>query len=375
MLTVIPAAPALAPARPTGVGARLGRTLDAERLLVEHDEFVAGLPCRSQAKYLRRRGGERLLAAHPDVQVWMSRPVADRIAEARRLQAWPFLSWCFATGRLVPELDLLAGKGKGGHFSVWARLHPDDMRRVHRAAAGFDWCPEWRARITDNAFPLVCLTQSTILDRVTAEDLDAVEEAIGSATMLTGIHRQHWLTQHRGVRALCYQLGLVDDPPTHSNLRRTAPAQRADRITQPEIRRVVARYLSTIAATLRPATVASRAASLTVLASWLADTHPEVTSLRALSRGHLEAFCTFNASRACRGRRARQNRPISVTHHAHTVADLRCFFDDLTAWGWAERPDPAAAAPQGHSPTTSAAAPRVGTGRRHRVDVCGRRPR
>lgn len=232
MLTAAPAAPAAAPAGPAG--ANTPRSLDRKRLLAEHAAFVAGLPCRNQAKYLRRRGGERLLAAHPNLQVWMSRPITDRIAEARRLQAWPFLSWCFATGRLVPELDLLAGKGKGGHFSLWARLHADDMRRVEQAAAGFDWCGEWRARITDNAFPLVCLTRSTILDRITAEDLDAVEEAIGSATMLTGIHRQHWLTQHRGVRALCYQLGLVDDPPPHPNLRRTAPAQRADRIAQPD---------------------------------------------------------------------------------------------------------------------------------------------
>ncbi len=129
--------------------------LDPRRLLAEHDAFVAGLPCRDQAKYLRRRGAERLLVAHPDLQVWMSRPVTDRIAQARRLQAWPFASWCFATGRLVPELDLLAAKQQGGHFSLWARLHPDDMCRVHQAATAFDWCAEWRARITDNAFPLV----------------------------------------------------------------------------------------------------------------------------------------------------------------------------------------------------------------------------
>jgi hypothetical protein len=84
--------------------------------------------------------------------------------------------------------------------------------------------------------------------------------------------------------------------------------------------------------------VTSRAASLTVLANWLAETHPNVTSLRSLTRAHLEAFCTFNASRRCRGRMAGQNRPISITHHARTITDLRCFFDDLTAWGWAERP-------------------------------------
>ncbi|MDP8970194.1 MAG: hypothetical protein M3N52_06820, partial [Actinomycetota bacterium] len=145
MLTAVPAAPADSPAGPPGLRGPDGRTLDPERLLAEHDAFVAGLPCRSQAKYLRRQGAERLLGAHPDLRMWMSGPAGDRIAEARRLQAWPFLSWCFATGRLVPELDLLAGKGRGGHFSLWARLHTDDMRRVHQGATGFDWCPEWRA--------------------------------------------------------------------------------------------------------------------------------------------------------------------------------------------------------------------------------------
>jgi hypothetical protein len=70
-------------------------------LLQQHaPAFVAGLPCDDQAKRLRRAGAERLLARHPDLQGWMGRPTADRIAEARRLYAWPFLSWCFAIGAI-----------------------------------------------------------------------------------------------------------------------------------------------------------------------------------------------------------------------------------------------------------------------------------
>lgn len=334
MLTAVAESPAGQPI----LGSPDVQILDVGLLLAEHDAFLAGLTCQDQAKFLRRRGARLLLAAHPDLHAWMARPVSDRIVEVRRLQAWPFLSWCFATARLIPQVDLLAGKQKGGHFSLWAQLHPDDMRRVHDAASSFDWGDEWRMRITDNAFPLLCMTRAVTLEQVTVEDLVAVEDAIGSSPMLTAIHRQHWLTQHRGVWALCYQLGLVDDPPVHPNTRARTPEQRAAGIAQPEMRRVIARYLTTIAATLRPATVASRAASLTVLAGWLAMFHPEVSSPRSLTREQMEAFCTFNASRLCRGRHARRNRPISVTHHAHTIADLRCFFDDITAWGWAERP-------------------------------------
>jgi site-specific recombinase XerD len=327
------AAPAAGPLVQT-----LSDRLEPQRLLVDHDAFVAGLACRDQAKRLRRRGAQRLLSMHPDLRAWMARPVADRIAQARALQAWPFLSWCFATGRLVPELDLLAGKGQGGHFSLWARLHPDDMRRVRDAAAVFDWVAHWRLRITDNAFPLVCLTRSVTLQTMTAVDLDAVEDAIAASVMLTGIHRQHWLSQHHGLRAVCYQLDVLDQPLAHPNARRQTAEQRAAGISQLEIRRVVARYLTTITATLRPKTVTGRAASLQVFADWLAESHPAVTSLRSLTRGHLEQFCAFHAARGWRGRVAHHRRTISVRHHARTIADLRCFFDDLTAWGWAERP-------------------------------------
>lgn len=86
--------------------------LEPAQLLTEHAAFVDTLACGMQAKAVRRRGGRVLLGLHPDLAAWMSRPAPDRLAEVRRLDAWPFLSWCFATGRLVPDLDLLAGKGR-----------------------------------------------------------------------------------------------------------------------------------------------------------------------------------------------------------------------------------------------------------------------
>jgi hypothetical protein len=84
--------------------------------------------------------------------------------------------------------------------------------------------------------------------------------------------------------------------------------------------------------------VAGRAASLQTFADWLAAAHPEVGSLRHLTRTHLEGFLAFHARRGWRGRVARDRR-ISVRYHARTVVDLRAFFDDVAAWGWAERPN------------------------------------
>jgi len=95
--------------------------------------------------------------------------------------------------------------------------------------------------------------------------------------------------------------------------------------------------LTTVAATLRPATVDLRADSLIIFTEYLATAHPQVTSLTQLTRTHIEDFPAYNHKRPWRGRVAR-DQPVSPVVSKRTVIDLRCFFDDLALWGWAERP-------------------------------------
>jgi hypothetical protein len=66
------------------------------------------------------------------------------------------------------------------------------------------------------------------------------------------VTRKHLHAEHHGLRMLCYQLGVVDVPPRHGKARDTTFEQRVGDITRPEIRRVVLRYLQTIATTVRP---------------------------------------------------------------------------------------------------------------------------
>jgi integrase len=307
------------------------------RLLAEHAAFVSTLPCAAQARRLRQRGAEALLAVHPDLGEWMRRPVPARLAEVRRLGAWPFLSWCFAVGALVPDLELLVGKGRGAHFTTWARFQTADVDRAVAAGRELGWRGEYLTRVAVNALALVCLTRAVTLDEISTADLDAVGALVDTSPLIAAVTRKHLHAEHHGLRMLCYQLGVVDVPPRHGNARDTTFEQRVGDITQPEIRRVVLRYLQTIATTVRPKTVEGRAATLRIFAAWLAEAHPEVASLRPLTRAHLEAFLAFDAGRIARGR-AHRGRVISVRHHHRTVHDLRLFFDDLAAWGWAERP-------------------------------------
>jgi hypothetical protein len=268
----------------------------------------------------------------------MARPVADRLAEARRLDAWPFLSWCFAAGALVADLELLAlGPRGGSHHTTWARLHPHDVTRARRVAGELGWCPEYVPRVAVGALALVCLTRAVTLEELTVADLDAVAARIEASPLIPVATRKHLRAEQHSPRMACYQLGVIDTPPEHGNLRRISLTDRVAHIPQPPIRQAVLRYLHTIATTLRPKSVEGRAASPRVFAGWLARAHPDIDTLTRLECTHLEEFLIFHAGRVSHGR-VRSGQPISVRRHHRAVQDLRVFFDDLAGWGWAERP-------------------------------------
>jgi integrase len=70
---------------------------------------------------------------------------------------------------------------------------------------------------------------------------------------------------------------------------------------------------------------------------WLHDNHPAVDRLDQLDRDMIEQFLAWNHSRPSRGRRA-NGQPISIARQHGTVSALKTFFEDITLWGWADRP-------------------------------------
>jgi integrase len=135
----------------------------------------------------------------------------------------------------------------------------------------------------------------------------------------------------------CYELRICQQPPRMARPGKATIAQRVQAISQPGICKTALRYLTTVAATLRPATVDLRADSLIIFAEYLGNAHPQVRSLTQLTRAHIEEFLAYNHKRPWRGRVAR-DQPVSPVVSKRTVIDLRCFFDDLALWGWTERP-------------------------------------
>jgi site-specific recombinase XerD len=309
----------------------------APDLLIAYAHAVARLPIGPDAKRHRRNAAQRMLAFPCGLTDWMSRPTPARLADLRRTGGWPFLSWCFVERHLRPDLDLLLAKLPGDLYQGWTSLHDDDVARIVEVAHRFGWSSNWTTDVSRGGLSLLCLTTGKTLDELTDDDFDAF--ARGDLAAAPSAGQQSWT--HNSARQFslhqaCYELGICQRPPRQARPGKATIEQRMQVITQPPIRKVALRYLATVATTLRPGTVDLRADSLVTFAEYLADQHPQVHSLTQLTRAHIEDFLAYNHRRPWRGRVARPQ-PVSASASKRTVIDLRCFFDDLALWGWAER--------------------------------------
>jgi site-specific recombinase XerD len=309
----------------------------APNLLIAYAEAVAQLPINPDAKRLRRNAAIRLLTIHPRLVEWMARPTPARLADLKRTGAWPFLTWCFVEGSLRPDLDLLVAKNPGDLYQEWTSRHPDDVARIVGVAEQFGWSTTWTSDVSRGGLSLLCLTAGKTLDELTDDDFDDVARSLAEAPSAGHHTWTHNSARVFSLHQACYELRLCQRPPRKARLGKATLAQHMQAIPQPNIREVALRYLTTVATTLRPNTVELRADSLITIAEYLACHYPQVRSLTQLTRKHIEGFLTYNHGRPWRGRVAR-DQPVSASVSKRTVIDLRCFFDDVTLWGWAERP-------------------------------------
>lgn len=311
--------------------------VDEIDLCAGYRRFVAGLSCTQQGKRLRLVGMQRFVALWPDVGSWMHRPTAARLIDIRRSDAWPFLTWCFAHGHIRPDVDLLGARANGAHFTTWTRLHPHDAQRAAAVGVQLGWAPSWVHQVCESTLAFACMTSGATLDTLTETVLDRLGTELEQAATITVNHRHVLHGRLQALRQVCFQLGVIDQPPPHRNSRPRSVADHVAAIPQIEIRRVAERYLATAAATLRPSTIEDRGDSLELFAMWLAEHHPSIVRLDQLDRTVIEEFLIWNHDRPSRGRRA-AGRPVSIARQHHAVSTLKTFFEDLALWGWAQRP-------------------------------------
>lgn len=306
-------------------------------LLASYGDYVSELDCAQQAKSLRRRGAQRFLARVEDLDAWMTRPTQARLDDTKRADAWPFVSWCFATGRLHADVDLIAARSSGCHYATWARLHGSDVERSVAVGTQLGWGDSWVEQVCVTALALVCLSNDCGLDDLNEDVLASTGVALDASVSVTTNHRRVLHSRLRALQQVCFQLGLVGATPPHPNARRPSLADQLAKITQPEIRRLVQRYVETCSTTLRPSTIEDRCDSFELFGIWLHDNHPNIERLEQLDTTIMEQFLTWNHGRTSRGRRAK-GETVSIARQLGTVSALKTFFEDITLWGWAERP-------------------------------------
>src|SRR5258708_5183246 len=127
------------------------RRQGAPDLLIGYADAVAAMPVNPDARRIRRNAAARLLEMYPHLREWLSRPTPARLADIKRTGAWPFLSWCFAEGHLMPDLDLLVAKDPGGLYHQWRLRNPRDVQLITDAAQPFGWSAKWTPDVSPRA--------------------------------------------------------------------------------------------------------------------------------------------------------------------------------------------------------------------------------
>jgi integrase len=309
--------------------------LDLLAAFTDHSDLLGGGP-----GYRRQRlaAARAFLDAHPDLDVWMARPVDARLVELRRCPlAWQLVSFAVVSGWCRADAEFMFAKNFGHSVARWiAGLFPADVKRLRDAAERLRAAtPEVAVR---DALALAVAFMGRPPSSLTVEDLDALGAAIDTTPRLTEPMRRGRRSQLFRLRRLLFEAGMVDLPAQHR--REGGPATRYARlaaVAAPEIRRTLLAYLDVRATVLRPKTIEKLTSALAIFGEFICDHDPELRSVAGLKRHHIEAFLAWTSTRASRGSHDR-TRTVGPHVHAHAAITVRALLDDIAAWGWADAP-------------------------------------
>jgi integrase len=310
---------------------------DDDHLLLEgYARFCHQIALPDRAMRERLRLARLFLAEHPDLGEWMTRPTRTRLADLRRIKAWPLLSWAGLSGLIRPDLDLLAAKDLGGMSATVRQLWPEDLERLWETARRLEWSYYWGRSVIDQFVPAVIAWSQTTIPGIDAEVLDGFAAALGEITSASATTLRQWRGRLFGLRQLLFECGQLPQPPQRGPAGGPA-GERLAAVPAHGIRRAMARYVQTRAAVLSRSSVDGLVNDLIPFGTFLGEQFPGITSLARLERHHIEAFLAWNATRSWRGRVARDQRVSAAAVHS-AVLTVRNFLDDVTLWGWADRP-------------------------------------
>jgi integrase len=311
-------------------------TAGDHRLLEGYARFCRQVALPDRARRERLRLARLFLAEHPDLGAWMARPTRTRLADLRRIKAWPLLSWAALSGLIRVDLDLLAAKDLGGMSATVRQLWPEDFESLWVTARRLGWSYYWGRSVIDQFIPAVIAWSRATIPGIDAQALDGFAAALGEVTSASATTVRQWRGRLFGLRQLLFECGQLPQPPQRGPAGSSAE-ERLAVVPAPEIRRAMARYVNTRGAVLSRSSADGLVNDLISFGTFLGEQFPAITSLGQLERHHIEAFLAWNRTRTWRGRVARDQRVSAAAVHG-AVLTVRNFLDDITLWGWADRP-------------------------------------
>lgn len=311
-------------------------THDDHSLLDGYARFCHRLGLTDRALRDRLRLARLFLAEHPELAAWMARPTRSRLADLRRVKAWPLVSWAALSGGVHVDLDLLAAKDLGGMSATVRQLWPDDFQRLWETAQRLGWSYYWSRSVIDQFVPAILAWSRTSIGNLDATTLDRFSAALDEVTTASAATMRRWHGRLFGLRQLLFECGQLPEPPKRGPAGASVE-QRLAAVPAPQLRRSMARYVQTRAAVLSPSSVDGLVNDLVPFGEFLGERFPMVQTLRQLERHHVEVFLAWNRTRTWRGRLSRDQRVSASVVHS-VVLTVRNFLDDITLWGWADRP-------------------------------------
>ncbi len=308
-------------------------------VLADYEAFINAIDLNPAQRSQRRSAVRRFLERHSDPQRWLDeRPMPARLVDLHRLKAWPWLTWLIIDRHVGVDLELLLAKPGGVDLGVWwALANQDDIATATATATGLGWSPNWTRQVLRHTAPVLCLWLDKSISVLADDDFDhAAEEA--ARVNVAASTADRFSKRCAGLWQVCFQQGIVDQPPVDPRPRARSAVEHASEIAQLEIRRDVVRYATTITTTLRPTTGQGRIGAIRVLCDWLADHHRDVVRLDQLDPNrHIEPFLAWAHTWPWRGRN-RAHKTVGLTVFHQDVVDLRVFFEDIAEWGWRTAP-------------------------------------
>lgn len=320
--------------------ATIGCAHTSDDLVAAYTVHCAELGLKAAAQQARLGDARRFVDRHGDLSAWMERPLTSRLVDLGRIPlSWPLIAFALLTGRVHADMDLLAAKNAGRSFATAvAIIYPDEVAALRAAAGRLEWAEPWTKAVLGEALPLAVAFMGRGPATFTPIDIDTVRAAIRATPHYTAAVRRSNLSHLHSLARLAYEARFIDVPPVHR--REDGPGNLASRlevVAAPEIRRAMLSYLEARQAVVKPRTIRNRAGDLACFGEFLSDRYPGLTSLAALERGHIEAYCAWLPTRHWRGQRSCERQVGTATTIAALTA-LRCFLDDISAWGWAQAP-------------------------------------